>query len=137
MNEAAFELPDELGMIDRSMTNLEATSAEGHPHLLRVYRAPPPAGKSLAEIVAANVREASIRLRAHAVLFRRDIEVDGLPAIELGTRWQGQGGVLYTRQAHLLVPGEWLVFAGNVEMAAREACDACFDHALATFRRRC
>lgn len=136
MNEAAFEIPDELGLEDRTTTTLEATSRDGFSHLFRVYRQPAPEGKSLPEIVAGNIREANIRLRAHRVLHRRDIEIAGLPAIELGTSWHGRRGLVYTRQAHVLLPGAWMVFAGNVDMPDREACDAWFDHVISTFRLR-
>lgn len=130
MNEAAFELP-ELGLVDRTVTHLEA----GRRALL-IHRAPIPAGETLTELVAKNLRDAAIRLHALRLLFQREIEIAGCPAVELATEWRGAAGPMYTRQAHLAVGATWLVFAASAPHEDRAACDETIELALATFRLR-
>lgn len=135
VDEAAFDLPD-IGLVDRTATRLEAFSPEGDELALRVNRARLPAGKTLSDLVSENVRNAEINLRAHKVLFRRDVEIAGHPAVEIASEWHGNQGMIYTRQAHLAVEGTWIVFSGNVPLAERAACDQVVEHATATFRVR-
>ncbi len=135
MNEAAFELPD-LGLADRTVSRLEGTSDQGRAWSVLVHRGPWLEGQTLAEVAAANLHEARKRLRAHAVLWEREGEVSGRPALEMGARWRGEKGAVYTRQAHVALDGGWLLFAGNAAVEEREACDARMEHLLATFRLR-
>jgi hypothetical protein len=135
VNEAAFELPD-IGLADRTVHQLDASLPESDGVALRIPRAPLPAGKALADVVAENVRRAERQLSAHAVVFRREAEIAGCPAIEIAVEWRGEVGMVYTRQAHLDVGGTWLVFAGNAPQEDRAACDELLDRALATFRVR-
>jgi hypothetical protein len=135
MDEAAFDLP-EIGLVDRTVTTLGATTEEGHAHTITVFRNPIPEGATLAALVEQNLREASVRLGLHTVLDRRELEVGGLPALGLSSRWRGKNGMIYTRQAHFFAGGSWLVFACNADLADRARCDAIMDHALATFRPR-
>jgi hypothetical protein len=135
MNEAAFELPA-IGLVDRTVTRLDAVSEDGLAQTIVVHRSRVPEGKSLAELVAESLREAGARLRLHAALFQREIAVDGEPALEVGAQWRGEEGMIYTRQVHLALGDAWIVLAGNCALEGRERCDATFDHILATFRVR-
>lgn len=134
-NDAAFDLPD-LPLIDRTVTTLDAVTPDGRAHTVCVNRAPLPAGKDLAALVADSLAQASRRLPAHKVLFQRDASVASCPAVEIAAAWRGQLGMVYTRQAHLVAGGLWLVLSGNAPLDDRAACDACLDHAFATFRLR-
>ncbi len=135
MNEAAFELPA-IGLVDRTVTRLDAVSEDGRAQKIVVHRNRMPEGKTLADLAAGSLREAGVRLRLHEALFRREIEVAGAPAIDLGAQWRGERGMVYTRQVHLCVGDAWILLAGNCEIEDRDRCDENLDHILATFRVR-
>lgn len=135
MNECAVVLPA-IGLVDHTTTMLRAVTDDGYSCSMSVYRTPRPAGKSLAELVDENLRRAAIELRAHVLRSRRDIELDGAPAIEVRTEWRGQSSVIHTRQAHLVLDETWLIVSANAPIADRARCDAIVDRALATFRLR-
>ncbi len=135
-NEAAFDLPD-MGFTDRTVTFLEGRTPEGGELVLVVQRSPLEVGKSLREVVKGHVAQATRKLRAWSVIFERDGEVSSAPAIELGARFRGSDdGMIYTRQAHLVVGDIWLVVAGNAPLAEREVCDQLIEHVLSTLRVR-
>lgn len=134
-NEAAFGLPEAV-IADRTATELVFDAGGGAPLGLTIHRIPLPAGESLSALVAANQREADRSLPSYAVLFQREAEMAGAPALELAAEWHGKDGMLYTRQAHVALDGVWLVFAGTGPRGARERCDALMDRVVATFWRR-
>lgn len=135
VNEAAFDLPD-IGLVDRTEHRIEATLPGGDLLALQVHRQPIPEGASLGEVVGENLRWAERQLPAHSVVFRRESEIAGCPALEVGVTWKGEAGLVYTRQAHLDAQGTWIVFSGNAPLEEREACDALVERAVATFRLR-
>jgi hypothetical protein len=135
MNEAAFDLPD-AGFVDRTVTYLEGKSPRGTDIVLLVERSPFPEGKTLRQSASQHVNDARKRLRAYAVLFERDSEVAGLPAIDIGVRWRDDKGMVYTRQAHLAVGDTLLIVAGEAPLDEREHCDTCVEHVLASLRFR-
>jgi hypothetical protein len=138
MNEAAFALPDDADAapLDSTVTELRFAAGGGESFSLTVHRRPLVAGESLPAAVAANERDAARTLPSHAVLFQREIEIAGAPAIEIGASWRGKQSMLYTRQAHLALGGALLVLAGNAPLDARSECDAMMDRVIATFRPR-
>jgi len=101
-----------------------------------VHREPMPEGASLHQLVAENLREAGLHQRGHEVIFQRESEIASRPAIEHAARWRGLKGMVYTRQAHLVHQGRWLVFGASAWLEDRAKCDACLDHVLATLRLR-
>ncbi|UQA56212.1 DcrB-related protein [Polyangium aurulentum] len=135
MNEAAFELPD-VKVVDSTMTLLEFPSPSGRKIQINVQRFPLDPGKSLREIVTSQVGQATRSLRAYSVLFERDREIAGVPAIETAARWRSGDDMIYTRQAHLAFDGTWLVLAGNAPLEERETCDGYLDGVLGTLRIR-
>jgi hypothetical protein len=135
MNELAFELPD-LGFRDVTVTELATQLAEGRSSTLVVHREPMREGASLHQLVADNLREAGIHQRGHEVIFQRESEIASRPAIEHAARWRGAQGMVYTRQAHLVHEGHWLVFGASAWFEDRAKCDAYLDHVLATLRLR-
>jgi hypothetical protein len=141
MNEAAFAPDTE--PVDLTVTELRfdlghegGAPPAGGSYSLSVHRRPLADGETLAASVAANAREADRSLPAHTVLFQRELEVAGVPAIDIGASWRGKESMLYTRQAHLLLGGTVLILAGNAPLDARSKCDEMLDRVLATFRPR-
>lgn len=135
MNEAAFELPD-APVVDSTVTMLEMKTPSGSELRLLVQRFPLEVGKSLREVVTSHVGQASRTLRAHAVLFDREVEVGGVPAIDVAARWRGGDEMIYTRQAHVALGGTWLVLAVNAPLEEREVCDEYLNRVLGTLRFR-
>jgi hypothetical protein len=134
-NEAAFELPA-IGLVDRTVTVLEARSPEGFAHAILIERRPRPAGKSLAELVAGNLRDARVRLPGHEVLFTHEIVIAGAEAIDHAVQWRGERGIVHARQVSLAADEAWLILAGSCEIEDRARCDATMDHIIRTFRFR-
>lgn len=134
-NDAAFELPD-IGLVDRTVTTLDVTRPGVRAHSLSIHRLPLPEGEDLAARVKANLDRASRKLRSHKVLFVRETEIAGRPAIETAAEWRGGMAMVYTRQAHLAVESRWLVFSANAPLDERETCDEVMERALSTFRLR-
>jgi hypothetical protein len=135
MNEAAFELPD-VQIVDETVTLLTFPSPSGRKIQVNAQRFPLAEGKSLRETVAAQVGQASRTLRAYSLLFERDSEIAGLPAIEIAARWRSDDDMIYTRQAHIAIDRTWLVFAGNAPLEERGICDEYLDGVLSTLRIR-
>jgi len=135
MNEAAFALP-EGEVADRTVTQIVLDAGGGESILLGVHRRPFPTGASLAVVVAESQRDADRALPSHAVLFQREAEIGGAFALETAAQWRGDDGMLYSRHAHVVLDGVWLMFVGNSPLGARAACDAHLDRLVATFRRR-
>lgn len=136
MNEAMFDLP-EASFVDRTVTYLEGTAPSGADVVLLVERHPFTKGKSLRQLAADHMSDARKRLRGYSVIFQRDVEVAGLPAIDIGVRWRDDDGApVYTRQAHVGVGSTWLIVAGEAPVADKEFCDAYVDHVLSSMRLR-
>ncbi len=133
MNEASFDLPP-VGFVDRTVTYLEGKAPSGAAVVLMVERSPLPEGKSLRQAASAHVNDGKKRLRGYSLLFDRVSEIAGSPAIELGARWRDDAGLVYSRQAHLVLGPMMLIVAGESPMEEQEFCDACVDHILATLR---
>lgn len=133
MNEAVFELPDP-GFIDRTVTSLDGKTPSGGDVGIRVHRQPLEPERSLRETVEAHVVEATRSLPAYALLWKRDAEIGGAPAIELAARWRGHEGMAYTRQAHFAVQGLWLLVSVNVGVDAVDFADQTIDRVLGTLR---
>jgi hypothetical protein len=135
MNEAAFELPA-IGLVDRTVTVLEGRSTAGFAHAILVERRAWPPGASLAELVAANLRDARVRLVGHEVLFTRELEIAGAEAVDHAVQWRGERGLVYARQVSLAAGEAWLVLAGSCEIEDRARCDLTMDHVITSFRFR-
>jgi len=133
MNEASFDLPP-AGFVDRTVTYLEGKAPSGAAVVLMVERSPFPEGQSLRQAASAHVNDGKKRLRGYSLLFDRVSEIAGAPAIELGARWRDDAGLVYSRQAHLVLGPTLLIVAGESPMEEQEFCDACVDHILATLR---
>jgi hypothetical protein len=134
VNEAAFGLPGG-HLVDRTETRLSVASGDGGAVTLTVHRQPLPPGESLSAAVAQRRQQADRSLPSHAVLFQRDVEIASLPAIEIAAEWRDEGQRVYTRQAHVVLDGVWVIFAGNAPIEARPRCDALMMRVVSTFQR--
>lgn len=136
MNEAMFDLP-EAEFVDRTVTYLVGKSPAGNGVVLLVERRPYPGEKPLRQHATEHGIEAATRLRGYKVLFEREIEVAGQPAIDVGARWRADDGEpIYTRRTHLTMGPTWFIIAGEGPATDREFCDAYVDHVLTTIRLR-
>lgn len=136
MNEAMFDLP-EGEFADRTVTYLEGNAPSGADVVLLIERHPFPKGKSLRQLAAGHMDDARKRLRGYSVIFQKDVEIAGMPAIDIGVRWRDKDGVpVYTRQAHVGLGSTWIIVAGEAPVADREYCDGCVDHVVASMRLR-
>jgi hypothetical protein len=133
MNEASFDLPD-ASFVDRTVTYLEGKAPSGAAVVLMVERSPLPEGKSLRQAASAHMSDGKKRLRGYSLLFDRVSEIAGAPAIELAARWRDDAGLVYSRQAHLVLGPTMLIIAGESPIEEQEFCDACVAHILATLR---
>lgn len=135
VNEASFELPD-LPVRDRTVHVLELGDGQIPGLGLMVARAEFPVGKSLREVVAAHLEHERRAMRGWALVFEREGEAGGQPMIEVGTRWRGDDGMVYQRQAHLGLDDTVLLLVGNGPLEERERIDAHVELALSTLRLR-
>jgi hypothetical protein len=133
MNEAAFELPA-VDVVDSSVTSLETRAPSGELIGIRVHRMPLPPDRTLREIVAEHVAEATRTLPAYSVEWQRDVEVSGAPAIEVAARWRARGGMRCSRHVHLGVQGLWLIVSVNGALGDLSTVDVFTDRILGTFR---
>ena len=135
VNEASFELA-EVPVVDRTVNVLELGGGAVPGLGLMVARTALPVGRSLREVVTAHVEHERRSLRGWSLIFERDGEVLGRPMIELGTRWKGDHGMVYQRQAHIGLSESVLLLVGNGPLEERAACDEHVERALATLQLR-
>ena len=131
MNEAAFDLPD-VGYVDRTVTHLEGKAPSGIVVALMVERSPLPEGKTLREAATAHMIGTKKRLRGYTLLLDRASEVAGVPAVEIAAQWREASGIVYSRQAHLVLGETLLLVAGETAVEERAFCDACVEHVIAS-----
>lgn len=134
MNEAAFDLP--AGFVDRTITHLEARADDGAGVALLIERSALPSGSALRDATDKRLAASRTRLRNFSVLFERVTEVAESEAIDLGTRWRHDDGMVYTRETHMVMGGMWLIVIGEVALEDRELCDRTVDHVVASMRPR-
>ena len=91
LNEAKFELPDGRRIEDRTVTFLVGRSPRGAALMLLVERRPHAATSTLREAVDEHGRELERGYLGYAVLFDREVEVAGRPAIDVGARGTCKG----------------------------------------------
>ena len=132
-NEVAFEIPEDLRSLVRTVTAL--ASPRG-PETLLVYREPLAEGEAFAAAVERDVRRSLLELTASRLLFQHEAEIAGRPAFLVAFAWRVERGPVYTRQAHLALPRLRLMIVASAPLDERARCDEGMDHALATLRLR-
>jgi hypothetical protein len=134
MNEGSFELPD-AAVADRTTHVIEARQGE-HALTLVIVRGPHPEGKTLRQLAQGRVLNEMSRLSGYSVIEEREAAWDGVPALEIASRWRHEGRVLYQVQAHLTIDGTWLYFALSTHVEGRAAADAWLDRIRESLRLR-
>ncbi|NUP05554.1 MAG: DcrB-related protein [Polyangiaceae bacterium] len=135
INEAAFDLPD-LGFSDQTVHVLRAkATSDGEINVL-VFRNPLPEPKPAREVVTAHRDNERRSLAGFAVLFDREIELDGTVAIEAGIRFRHERGMVYQRNAHFVFADQHLLVVANAPFEDKDTCDRVMDHVLTTLRFR-
>lgn len=136
MNDAMFDLPD-AEFVDRSSTYLWGKTPSGADALILVERRTLDEDEPLRAAVAQLGHDAKEELRGYSVISERDVEVAGVPAIDVGARWRDEDGTpMYTRRVHVALGSNWMIFAGEVPMVDREFCDAHVDHIIGSLQMR-
>ena len=137
MNEGAFELPD-AAVEDRTTHVVEAPNGE-HSMTLIVCRAPVPVGKSLRQLAQGRVLDEMTRIPGYSVIEERESEGlawDGMPVLEVTSRWRHEGRAIYQQQAHLSLGSVWMYFALSTVFEARAKADAWLDQIRGSLRLR-
>jgi hypothetical protein len=138
MNEGAFEVPG-TSVTDRTTHVVNARRGD-HDLSLVVVRLPVPQGRSLRQLAQGRVLDEMARLSGYSVLEERESEGeaawDGLPALEVASRWRHDGKAVYQKQAHLALSGTWIYFALSTLFEGRAEADAWFDQIRSTLRLR-
>ncbi len=132
MNEAAFDLPQ--GFVDRTVTVLEAATEDGEGVSIIVERSPLPRGQSLQQATKERLLTARKDVRGFSILYERDCEVARTKAIDVGTKWRDDDGIVYTRSIHLALGDMLLIIAGEAGFEDRETCDRVLDHVAGSLR---
>ena len=135
MNDGAFDIADG-AFVDKTVTFLEGKGPSGEPMSLVVERGPVEGKKTLAELVRGHVDSARRRLGGYSVLAEEAIEVVGIEGIGITARWRHDDALVYSRQAHIVLSGVWMIIAVETDMRDRDAANQTFAHTLATFRPR-
>ncbi len=134
MNEGAFELP--LAPItDRTTHVLEVQQGE-HMLALVVVRSPQPAGKTLRQLAQGRVLEEMTRLSGYSVIEEREASWNGVPVLEIASRWRHEGRAIYQQQGHLSLGSVWMYFALSTVFEARAKADAWLDRIRGSLRLR-
>lgn len=135
INEAAFDVPD-IGFSDQTVHLLRAkASRTGDIHVM-TFRSKVEGDAGLREVVASHRDNERRTLAGFASLLDREVEIAGSVAIESAIRYRSDGGMVYQRNAHILLGDQHLLIAVNGPFEERETCDRTMDHVLGTLRLR-
>lgn len=134
-NELAFELPP-VETIDRSVNILETVAPSGGEITILVQRFPVPEGKSLRELSAIRVSNATRTRAGYKVLSQADTEVAGAAAIEVAARWRADVGIVFVKEIHFSLGPIWMVIAGHGPLADRAHTEERLAHVLGSARVR-
>jgi hypothetical protein len=134
MNEGSFELPD-APAADRT-THFVETRPGDHTLTLVIVRAPHPQGKTLRQLAQERVLDEMTRLAGYSVIEDRETTWEGVPALEVTSRWRHEGNAFYQQQAHLALGNQWIYFALSARLEGRADADAWFEQIRETIRLR-
>lgn len=136
LNEAAFDLPD-ADIVDTTVHTLSVGLDSGDAVGFAVARRPLGEDKPFRDFVDEHLTRERTGLRGYSSVHLRDVELSNASAIDCAAIWRGSdGSMVYQRQCHVPANGVWLILNATVAVAAREGCDAFFDHVLASLRLR-
>lgn len=131
LNEAVFTLPDR-GFVDRTLHRLESPLSGEDPLAIEIRRLPMDAGKSLRELVDAEIAATRTKVDGFTVVEDSEVSLggNGAPAIVLGARMRALDEVYLQRQAHVAFEDTWLAVIVTSPARERVACDETFERIL-------
>jgi hypothetical protein len=135
-DEGAFDLPEGIDYVDRTVHVLEVPSEDGAELGLTMERRPIPAGKTLLDVVSEMRREQEVKLRGHTLLAEGERAVDGLYTLQTKLRWRHPKGPVYHSQVHVPLGAVCLTLTASSRWERASACDAWLDSLLSTLRFR-
>lgn len=126
VNEAAFTLP-ERGFVDRTLHRLESPLTGEDPLGVEIRRLPMEAGKSLRQLVDAEVTKTKEKVNGFTIVEEAEVTLAGAPAIVLRARLRARDLVYIQLQAHVAFEGTWIAFVVTGPSTDRAACEETFD----------
>ena len=135
VNEAAFALP-ERGFVDRTLHRLESPLSGEDPLRIEIRRLPMEAGKSLRQLVDAEVLANKENVAGFTLADETEINLGGAPAILLRARLRARDMVYIQLQAHVAFGEMWIALVITGPSTDRAACEETFDRMLASLEWR-
>ncbi len=135
MNEGAFDLPDDMEVVDRT-THFVRVHRQGHDLTLVVARAHLPPGGTLRQVADARVLDEASRLSGYQVVREAASSWDGCPAIEITSTWRHEGRAIYQHQAHFAQGSRAMHLALSTSADGSAAADAWFEEIRGSLRLR-
>lgn len=136
VNEAMFNLP-ERGFVDRTLHRLESPLPGGDDPLgVEVRRRPMEPGKSLRQLVDAEVAATKEKGAGFTLVEEAEVTMAGAPAIVLRARLRTEDTVCHQLQAHVALGETWIAFTVTGPQAERAACDETFDRIVRSLEWR-
>jgi hypothetical protein len=126
VNEAAFALPDR-GFVDRTLHRLVSPLPGEDPLGVEVRRVPMETGKSLRQLVEAEVTANKAKGNGYTLVEEAEVALAGAPAIVLRARLRARDAVYYQMQAHVAFDEMWISIAVTGPSTDRAACEETFD----------
>lgn len=127
VNEAAFTLP-ERGFVDRTLHRLEwPLAGEADPLRVEIRRVPMEPGKSLRQLVDAEVAATQEKVDGFTRIGEAEVSLAGAPAIVLRARMRARDAVYTQLQAHVAFEGMWIAISVTGPSSERAACEETFD----------
>lgn len=135
MNDGAFQIPD-TGFEDLTVHQLRARTADDREISLVIGRSRIPAGKSLYDVVSAQLKHEATELPGHAVLASEEVRVADMPGIDVRCRFRRGNEAYYARQIHLGAYDTAISFVMAGPMIDRDLCDAHLEEIAGSLRLR-
>lgn len=131
LNEAVFSLPDK-GFVDRTLHRLESPLGGEDPLSVEIRRLPMEAGKSLRQLVDAEVQATKGKVDGYSIVDDHEVSLpgNGAPAIVLRARLRARDEVYLQRQAHVAFEETWIAFIVTAPSSERAAAEETFERIL-------
>jgi hypothetical protein len=125
MNEASFDLPDLVGLVDRSRQFLEVKLEDGVQIDLVIARAPMPQDQDLHAAVEAGLADQRRSLRGFTVISAKEREYAELVGIEVRVRFiDKKDGPIFHHEFHTTIDAQRIGFHAICAVTNADACDA-------------
>jgi hypothetical protein len=135
LNEAMFTLPKR-GFVDRTLHRLESPLSGDDPLGIEIRRIPLSPGKSLRELVDAEISNTKVNVNGFIIVDEADVALNGVPAIVLRTRLRAKDEAYSQRHAHVVFEGIWISIVVTGPLRERAACDETFDRIVQSIEWR-